>query len=194
MSNLCRRWLFAVVIFVATALAASAQTFQTLVKFSGRNGQGPVGGLIQGINGAFYGTAAEGGANSQGVIFATNAGGGVRVLYNFCTEPNCLDGADPQAGLILATDGNFYGTTLHGGTVSGDCPNCGTIFKITPNGTFKTLYSFCSQTHCADGYEPASNLIQASDFNFYGTASSGGTHNGGTIFRLTRGGAFEILY
>ena len=62
----------------------------------------------------------------------------------------------PQAGLIQATDGDFYGTNNLGGGLN----NGGTIFKMTPAGTLTTLYNFCSQPGCADGYSPVAGLLQ----------------------------------
>jgi uncharacterized repeat protein (TIGR03803 family) len=102
---------------------------------------------------------------------------------------------------VQATDGNFYGTTYHGGA-----SNSGTVFKITPTGALTTLYSFCSQTNCTDGANPAAKLVQASDGNFYGTTASGGNGYGttgvmitgapfvGTVFRITPTGELTKLY
>jgi uncharacterized repeat protein (TIGR03803 family) len=87
-------------------------------------------------------------------------------------------------GLIQGSDGNFYGTTAQDGTV----------FKITPEGALTTLYSFCSQAKCADGYLPYAGLIEGIDGNFYGTTSRGGAHKWGTIFRLTPSGKLTTLY
>src|SRR5580658_7359544 len=78
------------------------------------------------------------------------------------------DGESPFGGLVQATDGNFYGTTA-----AGESPVVGTIFKITPNGTLTTVYSFCSQSGCPDGDWPNVGLLQATDGNFYGTAYHG---------------------
>jgi uncharacterized repeat protein (TIGR03803 family) len=89
---------------------------------------------------------------------------GFRTLFSF----NSTDGANPHAGVIQATDGNFYGTTVNGGA-----NNFGTIFKLTPSGTLTTLYTFCSQTNCTDGDWGAS-LVQGADRNFYGTTWGGG--------------------
>src|SRR5437773_1023085 len=89
------------------------------------------------------------------------------VLHNF----DGTDGGNPEAGLVQATDGNFYGTTFFGGA-----DGQGTVFKITPSGTLTTLYSFCSQSGCADGLEPAAALVQATDGNFYGTTIGGGAN------------------
>jgi uncharacterized repeat protein (TIGR03803 family) len=88
-----------------------------------------------------------------------------------------------MAGLIQATDGNFYGTTWDsvGGT------NFGTIFKITPSGGLTTLHSFCPQHPCTDGATPYAGLVQATDGSFYGTTTLGGATGVGTIFKLSVG-------
>jgi uncharacterized repeat protein (TIGR03803 family) len=77
---------------------------------------------------------------------------------------------------------------------------CGTVFKITPQGGLTTLYSFCSQTSCADGDNPFSGLVQGTDGNLYGLTSSGGDpscrpgEGCGTVFKITRGGTLTTLY
>ena len=98
--------------------------------------------------------------------------------------PNCADGADPTAGLIQATDGNFYGTTLRWGA-----NGAGTVFEITPAGELTTLYSFCSLSNCSDGQSPAAGLIQDTNGTFYGTTESGGVISCGcgTVFSLSVG-------
>ncbi len=92
-------------------------------------------------------------------------------LHNF----DNADGANLSAGLVQASDGNFYGTTLYG-----SAHRLGTVFKMTSSGTLTTLYSF-NQT---DGASPSAGLVKASDGIFYGTTFSGGTNNHGTVFRL----------
>ena len=101
---------------------------------------------------------------------------------------NCGDGLLPGA-LILAKDGNFYGTTKAGGA-----HQAGTIFKMTPTGTLTTLYSFCPTKNCPDGKQPNAILVQGRDGNFYGTALLGGAHMEGTVFQMTPGGVFKTLY
>ena len=156
------------------------------------DGAYPVGALIQGTDGNFYGTTEEGGANFTacggtgcGTVFKITPAGVLTTLYSFCSQANCTDGANPIAGLVQAANGNFYGTTRLGGS-GGSCPSssggCGTVFEITPSGGFSTLYSFCSQTGCADGSSPRSPLIQGANGNLYGTTSLGGPNNDGTIF------------
>ncbi len=117
-------------------------------------------------------SAAVAGAQAQTVTVVASFGG--------------ADGSGPQ-GLIQASDGNFYGTTSQGGSA-----NVGTIFKMTSAGTLSTLYSFGSTP--GDGASPRGGVIQASDGNFYGTTSSGGANNQGTIFKITPAGVLTILY
>src|SRR5580658_8185531 len=76
------------------------------------------------------------------------------------------NGYSPSVGLTQGTDGNFYGTTEYGGANN---LSRGVAFKITPSGTLTTLYTFCSKTDCADGFEPGSGLVQGSDGDYYGT-------------------------
>src|ERR1039458_1471192 len=111
-------------------------------------------------------------------------------IHRFCSQSGCPDGAGPYAGLVQATNGGLYGTTYGGGTNSE-----GTIFKITPGGTLTTLYSFCSQTNCTDGYGPYAGLVQAANGDLYGTTSNGGANgNSGTVFKITPGGTLTTLY
>ena len=105
-------------------------------------------------------------------------------LYSFCTQANCTDGKNPYYGsLVQASDGNLYGSTWLGGTAT-RCPNgCGTIFRITTGGSFTTVHAFTF----TDGQLPYSGMIQATDGNLYGTTSSGGGHDDGTIYAFTPG-------
>jgi uncharacterized repeat protein (TIGR03803 family) len=102
---------------------------------------------------------------------------------------NCADGSDVYAGLIQATDGNFYGTAELGGfpLCSFSDIGCGTIFKITPAGVLTTLYTFCRDTKCLDGNSPYAGLVQGTDGTLYGTTAGGGTQNQGTVFSLAVG-------
>jgi uncharacterized repeat protein (TIGR03803 family) len=140
------------------------------------------------------------GANGpDGTVFKITPGGALTTLYSFCSQPNCTDGANPFGGLVTGADGNFYGTTDAGGS-NPSCGNfycqvgCGTVFKITASGEFTTLHSFCSESGCADGSKPLSDLVAAANGNFYGTASGAGTSQYGTVFSITLGGDFTTLY
>jgi uncharacterized repeat protein (TIGR03803 family) len=164
----------------------------TLHTFSGMDGSWPVASLVQGPNGNFYGTTAQGGPESSvcvetgcGTVFEITTTGQLNTLH-FFSGP---DGLSPNGALVLGTDGNFYGTTSQGGPDNPKCQfGCGTIFQITPDGTFKTLHNFSG----ADGEYPYIGLVQASDGNFYGTTYVGGTSKAcpsgcGTVFQLSMG-------
>jgi uncharacterized repeat protein (TIGR03803 family) len=177
-----------------------AQTVTTLYSFNGADGEGPEAALVQGTDGNLYGTTSAGGANGYGTVFKITPGGALTTLYSFCSlgsYPNCPDGAEPAAGLVQATNGNFYGTTAAGGT--GACQfaginGCGTAFKITPAGTLTTLYSFCAESGCTDGSVPYGWLVQAASGGLYGTTYSGGRNNAGTVFEIAPGGVPTTLH
>jgi uncharacterized repeat protein (TIGR03803 family) len=172
----------------------------------------PVGGLVLAADGSFYGVTGYLGA--YGTVFKVTPGGKLTTLYSFCSQPNCADGDMPFAGLVQASDGNFYGTTSQEGANAQNawCPTisygrgCGTIFKVTPGGKLTTLYSFCALNNCADGSGVYTGLVQGSDGNFYGTTGAGGTSQNawcsissggsgcGTIFRITPTGKLTTLY
>jgi uncharacterized repeat protein (TIGR03803 family) len=176
-----------------TALALPAQTFTTLHSFDGTDGSLPYAGLVQATNGDFYGTTCGFvcGASGPGTIFKMTPSGTLTTLYSFCSQTNCTDGDYPVAGLIQATNGDFYGTTELGGANG----NYGTVFRMTPSGTLTTLYSFCSQTNCTDGFEPNAGLIQATNGELYGTTAVGGANgNYGTVFKITPSGTLTTLY
>jgi len=146
------------------------------------DGANPYAGLAQATNGSFYGTTFAGGAKNNGTIFEMIAGGSFTTLHSFCTWKNCLDGADPAAGLVHATNGNFYGTTTSGGA-----NGYGTIFESAPSGAMSILYNFCAQTNCSDGLTPYAGLMQATNGTFYGTTVGGGSNDVGTVFSLSMG-------
>jgi uncharacterized repeat protein (TIGR03803 family) len=172
-------------------------TLTTLYNFCSKpsctDGYWPYAGLVQGTDGNFYGTTLLGGANAVGTFFKITSKGALTTLYNFCSQPNCTDGDRPFAGVVQASNGNFYGTTAHGGT---GAQSSGTVFKVTAKGKLTTLYNFCSQPNCADGQEPLAALVQATDGSFYGTTQYGGTGSdqSGTAFKITSYGAFTTLY
>jgi uncharacterized repeat protein (TIGR03803 family) len=153
------------------------------------DGSNPQAGLVQGEDGNFYGTTSTAGTHNGGTVFRITRQGALTTLHNFCARANCADGSDTSAALVLGIDGNFYGTTEFGGA-----NNEGTVFRITPGGTVTTLYSFCSNTNCADGFVPQAALIQATNGNFYGTTSQGGANGFGTVFRITRKGVLTTIH
>jgi uncharacterized repeat protein (TIGR03803 family) len=173
-------------LWLCASASSPAQTFTTLVNFNYTNGASPYFmSLVQGTDGNLYGTTESGGANSAGTVFKVTPTGTLTTLYSFCAKTNCTDGSLPFGGLVLGTDGNFYGTTSLGGIITGDCATggCGTLFKITPAGKLTTLHSFDS----TDGVTPYGPLVQATNGNFYGTTQSG------NVYSITSGGTFTTV-
>src|SRR5580698_8408422 len=174
---------------LTTVLAASAQTFTTLVNFDGADGAYPYTTVIQGTDGNLYGTSYAGGANGSGEVLQMGFTGVLNTLYSFCSRSSCDDGAAPAAGLAIGADEDFYGTTSESGAYLS-----GTLFKITPGGQLTSLHNFCSPPHCTDGAYPHGGLVLSGDGNFYGTTSSGGLFAAGTVFSITPGGVLSVLY
>ena len=177
------------------ATASSAQTFKLLAQFNGTNGAFPEAPLAQGTDGNLYGTSTDGGLSGYGTVFQVTPRGRLTVLHSFAYA----DGAYPAGGLLLGTDGNFYGTTANGGENNSCNSGCGTIFKITQGGALTTLYTFKS----TDGAQPLSELVQATDGNFYGTTAYGGANDScsagsfvgcGTVFKITAAGVLTTLH
>jgi uncharacterized repeat protein (TIGR03803 family) len=172
--------------------------FSVLYSFSAddfSDGAQPRGGLIQSyLDGNFYGTTAFGGSPAGaavGTVFKVTPGGTLTTLHSFGDYPG--DGSNPYDGLVQGSDGNLYGATLSGGSQAAQC-NCGTLFRIAPDGSYKMLYSF---TNTADGRNPFGALTQATDGNFYGATEAGGNVNAkcvgdgfltcGTVFTFSMG-------
>jgi uncharacterized repeat protein (TIGR03803 family) len=144
-------------------------------------------GLLQTSDGTLYGTTLYGGVGTTfGTVFKLTTSGALTTLWSFCTQSNCTDGQQPLAGLVLGSDGLFYGTTSLGGS-----NNFGTVFKISSSGTFTLLHGFQQSTDGSQSYGP---LVQAVDGNYYGSTRTGGTHAAGTLFEVTPGGALTTLY
>jgi len=177
----------------AMAIPSAGQTFTTLVQFDlNTDGAGPqYGALVQGRDGNLYGTTSGGSTNSTaGTVFRMTPDGTLTTIYNFCSQANCADGHTPVAGLVLGTDGNFYGTASSGGDLSCGYPyGCGTVFKITPAGALTTLHTFTGQ---GDGAGPFAGLAQGRNASFYGTTGSEG--GDGTVFKITPSGMLTTVH
>jgi len=142
-----------------------------------------------------YGTTYFGGASTYcpsvfvtcGTVFRITPSGTFKTLYSFCAQSDCTDGSSPNAGLVQASDGDLYGTTLYGGA-----DNDGTVFKVTSSGVLTTLHSFQG----TDGFFPYAGLVQATDGNLYGTTGSGPYpgDNLGTIFKITPTGSLTTVF
>jgi uncharacterized repeat protein (TIGR03803 family) len=150
----------------------------------GSGGLNPYAGLVQGKDGLLYGTTLNGGASGYGSTFRlASSGSSFAILHSFT---NGVDGATPYAGLVQATDGNFYGAAFGGGA-----DLAGSVFKMNPGGVLTPLYPFLG---FEDGAEPDASLLQGADGKLYGVALEGGTNNAGSVFSLTTNGVFAPLY
>jgi uncharacterized repeat protein (TIGR03803 family) len=139
--------------------------------------------LVLGTDGAFYSTSYQsGGVVGAGAVYQFSAAGVVTVLHGFNDTP---DGGTPNGGLVLGSDGNFYGTTEYGGT-----SHLGTAYRISQGGTYEELISFDN----SNGAQPFGQMIQATDGNFYGTTVGGGSLSNGTVFQLTPAGVLTTVY
>lgn len=151
-------------------------TLTPLYSFTGGSDGGvPFAGLTQGSDGDFYGVTTQF-PRGSGTVFRITAGGIFTTLHQF-TGP---DGVRPEGALVQGADGNFYGVNFGGGT-SSDQPHSGTVFRISPDGSFATLHVFSGGT---EGGSPQAALVQGRDGNFYGVTSQEAATNNGTIFEL----------
>jgi uncharacterized repeat protein (TIGR03803 family) len=142
----------------------------------------PQGSLIQAADGNFYGMTNEGGTYGSGTIFKVTSTGVLTVLKSLNSN---VTGSNPYGGLVVGSDGNFYGMTSGGGA-----NGYGTVFKITPTGIFTILKSL---DYFVTGGNPKGNLIRATDGNFYGMTYAGGTNGAGTIFKITSSGVLTVV-
>lgn len=135
--------------------------------------------------GDLYGTTLDGGSQGDGVVFRLTPDGEETVLYAFTGSNEAAngDGGIPNAGVIMDSAGNFYGTTTYGGPAVG--MGFGTVFKVTPEGEETVLYAF---TGGADGGLPYAPLIADRAGNLFGTTLQGGANGAGTVFKLTNTG------
>ena len=178
--------------------AGSGWVLTPLHSFAGEPNDGgePFGGVIIGPDGSLYGATSRGGQQNAGAVYrlrpSPTACGSFTcpweetVLYSFCPQRPCADGAQPGFGnLVLDRAGNLYGTTELGGA-GGE----GVVFKLSPSGGYWTesvIYSFPSS--CDSGCVPQSGLIFDSAGNLYGTTSQGGAEGTGVVYELSPSGS-----
>ena len=160
--------------------------YTTLYSFVGypTDGEYPFAGLVQGSDGNFYGTTLGTGTNCSsgcGSVFRISPSGIYTSLYSFGGVP--MDGQYPFGRLAQGMDGGFYGTTSAGGINNG-----GTFFRISPSGTYTSVYALPT------GSKPYAGLVQGSDGNFYGTTVSGGKFGDGTVFRFNPSAIYTNFY
>jgi uncharacterized repeat protein (TIGR03803 family) len=176
-------------------IALDGSNFSIIHHFNGADGENPEGQLVVGANGELYGTTLQGGSSNRGAIYRISTSGVYTLLYSFPslsafgsvgTAVNAT-GANPRAGLLLAADGNFYGTAYQGGPGGN-----GTVFRMTPAGAVTVFHAFTGPKR--DGGFPLSSLTQDAQGNFYGTTQTGGSQDVGSAYRLSSSGEYTLLH
>jgi uncharacterized repeat protein (TIGR03803 family) len=144
--------------------------------------------LILASDGNFYGTTAEGGTFNDGTVFRMSATGAFKIIYSF----DGTHGSNPHGPVVQGSDGFLYGTTSSGGSIASAA---GVVFKLSTGGAITVLHEF-DGTSTTDGYSPIPGLVAATDGNFYGATTSGNAGSAlyGTLFKITKSGAYSVLY
>jgi uncharacterized repeat protein (TIGR03803 family) len=156
--------------------------YTVLYSFSGKSdGCEPLGRLATDENGNLYGNASACGEFNQGTIFKVSATGSFTVLHTFGASGSQGSNA-PFGGVLRARNGDLYGTTMFGGDCSTSPAGCGTVFKLSPNGSMTVLHSF---NGTSDGEYPWCNVILDAAGNLYGTTTIGGPGGAGTVWKIT---------
>ena len=154
---------------------------------NGTDGNSPWSPPIQAADGNFYGTTCgcpNFYGSFAGTMYKLTPSGNLTTLHQFGLNP-VTDGVNPQDPLVQAMDGSLYGTTTNQGRY-----NSGTIFKITPAGEFKTIYSFDPSL----GARTYGRLIQDSDGNFYAPGRDGGKFGDGVVYEINSAGKFTAIH
>lgn len=146
-------------------------TLTVLHNFAQADGSFP-NNLLLASDGNLYGTTYDGGADAYGVVFKITTAGVFTIVHTF---NGTSDGACTYAGLVQATDGNFYGATLYGG-VHGK----GTIYRMTKKGRLSVLYNL----HTTSGSDAEVTMLQHTTGLLYGDTGYGGTYRGGTFYSM----------
>jgi len=160
----------------------------TLLRSLNRTNDGaePTGGLVEGPDGALYGTTFRGGVEDSGTVFRiTRDGSDFRVLHVFAATNDCRN---PQSELLVAADGLLYGTATGGGG-----HGRGGVFRVAPDGSGYAIVSGLSRGSPEDPKRPVGGLIQTADGIFYGTTRAGGARDNGSVFRLDAAGALSVV-
>ena len=185
-------FIFFILVWCAlTQQAADAKEvihYQRLISFGSITNDGwqPWCPLIEGSDGALYGTTYYGGSNNYGAVFRLTKNGHDYSLLHLFGE-SAGDGRKPQGGLVEASDGFLYGTTVAGGI-----QGFGTIFRMLPDGS---AYAVVHSIAGSEGTGPIASLVEGSDGVLYGTATDDGLHGSGTVFAINKdGGNFRVLH
>jgi uncharacterized repeat protein (TIGR03803 family) len=175
---------FALALF-ASLTVAHASSFKVLHSFSGESdGCYPLGGVILDAAGNLYGTTSGGSCDTCGTVFELAPNGTETVLHDFTCGSN---GDGPDDTLVMDQRGNVFGATIGGGSIG-----CGVIFKVTSDGTEKTVHDFAGAP--SDGCIAMGTMILDAKGNLFGETSGGGKGRAGTVFEITPDGAATVLH
>jgi uncharacterized repeat protein (TIGR03803 family) len=144
----------------------------------------PKGGLVRDSSGNLYGTTEECNLTGLGAVYKLEPGGQIQVLHTFTGSGDDTYKGDMNAGVILDSEGNLYGTTPYGGMQ-------GMVYKLSPDGTETTLYNF---TPAPGGTRPFAGVARDSAGNLYGAAASGGAYYQGVVYKVDPAGHERVLY
>jgi uncharacterized repeat protein (TIGR03803 family) len=142
----------------------------------------PPGPITVDASGNLVGTTYSGGVTNNGTVFSlkpNGSGSQETVLYNFCSQLSCSDGATPLGAVSIDQNGNLFGVAA-----SGTEFGTGGLFKLTGT-TESVLYSFCALPNCTDGAAVEGGVVIDSAGNLFGVTGFGGAYNNGTVFRFT---------
>jgi len=166
-----------------------AGTLTTLYSFqNSTDGSYPVGTLVQGSDGNFYGETNQGGdvslcfnpylglSNGCGTLFRITPAGAFSVVYTF---QGTTDGGFPSGGLVQGSDGNYYGLTG------------GTVFRYVPGGSVTTIATFPTTNAIA---APNGPLVEDASGNYWGTAAEGGAYGEGVVFKASAANGFQLVW
>ena len=169
-----------------------ANTISVFATFDGTDASSP-NAITQGADKSFYGTSESGGLTysqsnfylGNGSAFKVSSTGRTSLLYSFYTH----SGYTPIGRTVQGPDGHFYGTTSAGGYHDN-----GTIYKSDASGKVTILHHLNNTPLAFEGDSPQAGLIVGRDGSLYGSTTSGGRYSCGTIFKISTGGSFSVLY
>lgn len=164
-----------VALLAHTATAGAQVTYQVVADLHAVGASVPLGGLVEGPDGAYYGTTAQGGSAGCGTIYRLQLPGSLSVVHSFTQALGC----SPYGDLTVGPDGRLYGVTYVGGQLG-----LGTVFAVTPAGQFDALHHF---TGAGGGSYPLAGLLMAPNGLLYGTSDSG------VIYTISPAGQFNVV-
>lgn len=146
------------------------------------DGSGPIGPVIQASDTKLYGTTFSDYTRQSGEVFSMTLGGSISspMLHTFDRNSDAVNGYRPMAGVVEATDRNFYGSTQNGGD---PICNCGVLFKLTKGGGYSVLHIF----HLGEPSQPFTTQFQHTNGKIYGLLKGANNADGAALYVLDVG-------